>query len=256
MPAFTLLTLVAMSAAQPPAADQLAAKVIEIREVRVREVAPRDPDKFVMSGDKPGLSIKLQVTLPEGAVLTELAEPSSISAKDSSWADLTDIEPGFSGGKEFFGQMFSGDREKGEISIRLAPAARAANSFSLSLRADATIATGTENITLPVSEKWTNLDEAKFGTFKGKPGEFRVKTGDDFAVEFRPEDLQSVIAEVAVQGEPGSEPVAANTRMWGMGEVNYSFEGVPANPTGLIVTVRTGVRKLPLVVELEDQALP
>jgi hypothetical protein len=44
--------------------------------------------------------------------------------------------------------------------------------------------------------------------------------------------------------------------MWGMGEVNYSFEGVPANPTGLIVTVRTGVRKLPLVVELKDQALP
>ena len=256
MPAFTLLTLVAMSAAQPPAADQLAAKVIEIREVRVREVAPRDPNAFVMSGDKPGLSIKVQAVLPDGAALPELAEPSSVSAKDSAGTDLADIEPGFSGDKDFFGQMFSGDREKGEISIRLAPAARTASSFSLSLRADATIATGTENITLPVSEQWAKLDGAKFGTFKGKPGEYRVKTGDDFAVEFRPEDLQSVIAEVALQGEAGADPRTAHGRAGGVGDGEYSFDGAPAKPSGLIVTVRTGVRKLPLVIELKDQALP
>lgn len=256
MPIITFLTCVAISAVPPPAADQLAAKVIEIREVRVREVAPRDTDSFVMSGDKPALSIKLQVALPDGAALTELAEPSSITVTDSSGADLTDFEPGFPGGKEFFGQMFSGDREKGEISIRLAPAARAASSFSLSLRADATIATGTENITLPASENWTRLDRDKFGTFNGTAGEYRVTTDDDFAVEFRPEDLQSVIAEVTLQGEPGSEPVTANSRMWGMGEVNYGFDRAPAKPSGLVVTVRTGVRRLPLVVDIRNEALP
>lgn len=255
MPTLALLAIVAVSAAQPPA-DQLAAKIVEIREVRVRDVTPRDPDAFVMSGDKPALTIKLQVALPNDAALTELVEPKGVVAKDSTGTDLADIEPGFNGEKEYFGSMFSGDREKGEVTIRLAPAARAAATFSLNFKAEATIATGTEDVHLPVSNQWARLDAAKFGSFSGKPGEYRVKTGDEFAVEFRPEELQSVIAEVGLLSEPGAEPITANGRMWGMGEINYSFDGAPAKPSGIVVTIRTGVRKLPLVLELKDQPLP
>lgn len=225
--------------------------IAKLSETRIAEMAPAKKSELSFMDDKPVLKVALTVSLPEGASLISVAEPTSIKAKDDTGKDLTDIDARFGGEKQFWLMSFSDDLEQGKVTLQLLPSARQAKTMSLSLTAEANVATGTSDVELAREQNWTKLDQAIFG----EDAQYRVSRakGKPY-LDIKPEEVRERIETVAFVGD--ADPIASDSTTWRSGVATFGFpEGVTDDMT-LAVRARTGFQKNELKIEAKDVQLP
>lgn len=232
----------------PPGA--INARPVHLKDLRIANLQPSDSQSQSMF-DKPGLVVTLELALPKGKRLIEVEQPTQIAATDSVGTDLTTIPAGFGGDRDFWEMGFGSDLAQGRVKLALASPRRDAATFSVGATATAAVFSGTEQVTLARTGEWTKLDPAKFGV----SGQYRVGTSrGELSVEFKPQTVRDAIESLAfVEGEATFD---SNGCMWGMGSATYSFSSDAPASARLVATVRVGLEKLPVRIEIKDQPLP
>lgn len=232
----------------------------EIRELRhVVLIAPDDDNGFVFSGDRPGLRLELDLQLPEGRTLIDIEQPERIEATDSTGQSLTYIEPGFGGVREHIevSQSFNFDKEAPDhkVFLHLTPAARRAETFSVSATAQATTYAGLRDLSVDLKTTWTNLDPADFG---GLPARVRLKKafGDDYGVELSPARAARYIDsfDLGVEGNAISSSGHVSDDRTIVYFLDDSVD--PDEPVTMRIKLRTGVETIPVEIHFKDQRLP
>jgi len=244
--------LLAVTAQTPPAATPASLTLKSIRENRVLQVVKAADDAMVMMGDTPGLLLTFGITLPEGRRLLELQQPEKVIAKDSAGTDLSQIEEGFSGEREYVDDVTTwNDEGVTEITMRLASSARAATTFDVTADFTANLYTGTTVVKASPTVEWIDLDAAQFG---GKVQIRLSQDNDSFGIEFKPDSVKELIEKLEV--------VSGDTTTEGNGwfsdgrTVTFMIDAKPEGSVTAHITVRTGVETIPLKIELKGQALP
>lgn len=235
--------------------DAPAMKLTRIVETRALDVVKRGADDvmFTMSSDQPGLALTFAVRLPSGMKLMAVHQPKSVVATDSEGTDLSNVEPGFNDEIEFVDveHDFKDDDDVTEITLQLAPAARKASTFNAATAFEATVFTGVKPLSIDAGAEWTALPvEMTQGDAKA-----RIRATDD-GIAIEPASLEAAIEKIELQTGP-NEQVDSNGWFADGTTITYMFDELPKQkPVKLMLTVRTGVRKVPLTIDVKDQPLP
>lgn len=247
------LFAVAAGLAMLSAADDVTLSITKITETRVAEVTPAKKSEFAFMDDKPVMKVAMQVSLPEGTALINMGEPTSIEAKDDTGKDLTNIDKSFGGEKQFWMMSFGDDMKEGKVTLQLLPSAREAKTMSLSMRAQASVATGTKDFELARGKNWAKLDEETFG----EGAEYRVsRAKGKVYVDVKPEEFRERIEVVAFVSEASGEPIASDSTMWSEEMVTYGFPEDIKDDMALAVRARTGFETREVKIEAKGLKLP
>jgi len=224
-----------------------------IRENRTLQVVKPTDDAMMMMGDTPGLLLTFGIALPEGRKLLDLQQPRKVTAKDSTGTDLSAIEPGFSGDREYVDDVASWkDEGVSEITLRLASSARAATTFDVNAEFTASVFTGTKVLKASPTAEWSDLDPAMFG---GRKVQVRInQENDSFGVEFKPDSTKDLIEKLELVS--GDSTIEGNGWFSDGRSVTFMVDAKPEGPVTANITVRTGVETIPLRIDLKAQALP
>jgi hypothetical protein len=216
--------------------------------------------RFRMSSmNKPGLRVTLQATPPAGLRVLEVEQPSNLKATDSSGADISQIEEGFGGKREYlklegFGSPFDDDKmnEPQEIVLSLGESARKADKFSATGTGKALIGGKPRSVTIEPAKEWTKLDIPEFA---GIDSRYRVKSGDgETSIEFKSDAVEPRIHEmIVVRGEQRNE---ANGWSSMNGVLQYTINAALDKGAKIEMQVFTDVREVAIKIELKDVALP
>ena len=207
----------------------------------------------MMVGDTPGLLLTFGIALPEGRRLLDLQQPKKVAAKDSAGTDLSDIEQGFSGEREYVRDVASWkDESVSEITLRLASSARAATTFDVSAEFTAGVYTGIKVLKASPTTEWADLDPALFG---GRKVQVRINPDkESFGIEFKPDSAKDLIEKLDVVS--GGSTSESNGWFSDGQSVTFMIDATPAGAVTANITVRTGVETIPLKIDLKGQALP
>jgi hypothetical protein len=242
----------AAPAPQAPASASLTLK--RIAEIRALEVArpAQDDNMFTTSSDEPALQLTFALNLPKGLKLMSLTQPAQVTATDSAGTDLSKIEPAFSGDVEYLEaeHHFGDEDQPHEITMTLAPSARAATTFSVNATFNVLIYAGTQPLEIALGKEWTSLDAKVLG----KEG-VQARVTDD-GLEIKPADANTHFE--AVQLPTGaSEVIEANGWFSDSQTLTYMMSDLPKErPLKVRFVVRTGVQTIPLSIDVKQQALP
>lgn len=239
--------------AASPASAPVRLTLTSIRDQRLSAGSKASTSPF--PSDRAGLRLSLQATLPDGLRLAEIRQPTSITASDSTSADLTAIEPNFQGEVEHFDPLSMGSLDQGQFTALLAQPQRSATRFSVSAQAQADVFAELVETDLPLATAWTPLDANLFGP----DASYRVaRSKDRLQVEIKPEAVRARIQSLSVLARDQAGIEAQGT-MWGGGNVTFIFDQakIAGQPiSGLRASVRSGFQTLPLTIELRDVELP
>jgi hypothetical protein len=233
-----------------------------IKEIRETKLEP--PKKGGMmsfsssSSDKPGLRVTLSVDLPSGSKLLDVTQPKTITAKDSSGTDLTQIEKNFHDEREYlqkdeFGS-FDDDDKKGpaKLTLTLGQPAREAKTFSASCEASAVLGGPVKPITIAPAKDWTAFDSPDLA---GLGSKYRLTSeGGQTTLEFQNDKPKSMIENVTVAN--GSETTKSSGWMSMNGSLSYTISAALTKDSKVQLNVHTGVRTVPIKIDLKDVKLP
>ena len=228
------------------------ARVMEIRAASIGKNQNED-DAFMMSSETPGLVLTFSLRLPSGVKVMEVHQPTKVVAADSEGTDLAKVEPRFGDEIEYVDleHDFKDDDDTSEITLHLAPAARKAMTFDAATAFEIMVYTGVKSVPLEVGKEWSPLPAGAVP--EGTNARIRL-TEDGFAIE--PASLESTIDKLEVRTGP-NEVVDSNGWFSDGSVITYMFDDVPAQgPVKATITVRTGMKAVPLTVELKGQPLP
>lgn len=230
-------------------------KLSRIVETRALDVIKPEGDNamFTMSSDKPGLQLTFALHLPSGVKVMDVHQPTEVSATDSEGTDLTKIEPGFGDELEYIDleHDFKEDDEVSEITLHLLPAARKASTFGAVAAFEAIVYTGVMPVKIDIGAEWSPLPAE---IAQSNPKARIHATDEGIAVE--PALLEASIEKVELQTGP-NEVVESNGWFADGTTITYMFDDMPKQrPAKLTLTVRTGVKTVPLMIEVKNQPLP
>ncbi len=226
-------------------------RVVETRWMDIAK--PAEDGMFIMSSEKPSLTLTFSLRLPAGAKLMDVEQPTKVVAIDSAGTDLSKIEAGFRDEREYVDQVydFDDDDDLSDLTLQLTPSSRAAQTFSVQTTFNASMFTGSRPVQIQASENWTSLevDAADFS----KPVRFRA---DEDGLTFQPSDIQKLIERIDLHLD-GNETSSANGWFSDGTSITYMLDQVPeARPLKFTVMLRTGVKVVPLTIDVKDQPLP
>lgn len=237
------------------AADDPALTLTRITEIRAKDVeAPKEgADMMFMPSDEPGLTLKFNLKLPAGARVMSLQQPAKVVAADSAGTDLSKIEPGFRDELEYVDleHDFKDDDDVSQIMLKLAPSSRKAETFDVLAEFAATVFTGSKPLPLALTGDWQNLP-ADAADLKAPA---RIRATDD-GVAIEPASIEAWLEKIELQ--TGDKEVVESNGWFSDGStINYMFDGLPKErPLKATLTLRTGVKTVPLTIDLKKQALP
>lgn len=226
-------------------------RIVETRSLDITK--PGENDMFMMSSDQPALTLTFSLRLPAGTQLMDIEQPADVVATDSSGADLSKIEPGFRDEREYIEQVydFEDDDDLCDLTLQLTPSSRAAQTFSVQTTFNASIFTGSKPVQIQAGPNWTPL-EVEAADF-ARPVRFRV---DDGGLTLEPSDIQKRIERIDVHVN-GNEVSTGNGWFSDGTSITYMFDELPdARPLTFTIVLRTGVRTIPLTLNVKDQPLP
>lgn len=238
------------------ARDDAVLTLTKLAETRVAQVVKPAGEEgvFEMSSDEPSLSLTFSLALPQGCRVMSVEQPPAVTAVDSAGTDLSKIKPGFSDELEYVDleHDFKDDDDVCEITFKLLPTARSAATFSARASFNAVVYTGSKPVAVEGKAEWTTLtDESVAGL--GKPVRFRAK---DDGLEFEPSEVEDRIEEISIQTGP-NEVVESNGWFSDGSTITYLFDEMPAaRPLKATITLRTGVKTIPLIIDVKNQPLP
>ena len=241
--------------------DKLKLQLTDLREVRelIIQKPADDDNNFGMMQDEPGLFLTFRFETADGLQVLEIRQPNTVEATDSQGNDLTDIEEGFSGEKEYVEVGMTFDNEPPtEMTFHLSTTARAAESFSLKANLEATIFASTEERTFQVNQDWIDVDAGILGNdaARMKFGKSSGMFGESIGLTIRSGTAKDVIQDVVVTID-GKEHESSMS-VWSDDEITYAFDEEIAEDAAaeLTLTVRTELQIVPIIVEIKDQELP
>ena len=238
------LTVGGSSTPQP-----LTPTLLTIKEHRVAELVAPSEDTMTFPGDSPGLRLTFRVPVPGGAKLLDLAEPTAVVATDAAGTNLAEVEPGFNGEPDYVEMVQVWEGTPTDFTFTLAPAARTAKTFSLDATIDAIVYEGTVTRTAKIGSDWTAIDGF------ASPVRARVKkSGTSFGVEMQPGKVKGQIESIALIA--GGAEGDSSWSMWDDSTINYQFDSLSGEPDSVRLSIRQGLRTLPLRIHLADQPLP
>lgn len=230
-------------------------KLSRIAETRAADLVKPEGDDamFTMASDKPGLYLTFALHLPAGVRVMDVHQPEKVIATDSEGTDLSKIEPGFGGELEYIDleHDFKENDEFSEITLHLLPAVRKAMTFDANATFEAIVFTGVTPAKIDVGAEWSPLP-AEIAQSNPKA---RIHATDN-GIAIEPASLEASIEKIEIQSGP-NEVVESNGWFADGTTITYMFDDMPKErPAKLTLSVRTGVKTVPLVIELKGQPLP
>jgi len=246
---------VLIGAASRTPADEPVLALMRVVETRTSDVSVPDAgeDMMFMSSQQPGLRLLFSLKLPKGVHVMSLQQPAKVVATDSAGTDLSKIEPGFRDELEYVDleHDFKDDDDLNQITLQLATSARKAETFDVSAPFTATVFTGTKPVPVTLTGEWIPLP-ADIADIKDK---MRIKAADD-GIAIEPSSLETWLEKIEIQ-IADDQVVESNGWFSDGATITYMFDELPKErPLKATVTVRTGVKTLPLTIDLKKQALP
>ncbi len=235
----------------PRSAGAVALRLTEVKEVRLTSLAPEAEGAAFF--DRPGLTLTFGLSLPKGATLIELQEPTSIRAVDSTGADLSLIEPGFSGERDYIDVIHQWEGEAKEATLTLALPQRAATTVSLQAQLSATICAGTMSVDLPAASTPTPV-KASVPGFPGAKLHLEHKPGAQPQIIITPGTVKPWIENIALIA--GGVEQDSGSAMWSDHRLVYYFEAAPAAGATVRLTIRRDLRDVPVTLDLTSVPLP
>jgi hypothetical protein len=222
-------------------------QLTQVREVRQARLSGESP-----SFDRPGLTLTFGLDLPAGAQLVELREPESLRAVDSTGLDLTDVELGFSGKREYLDVVHAWEGEPKEATLTLALPRRRAATVSVEAEIEAVVCSGTEIVEVAAGSSPGALRTDVAGFPEAKIHVERK--GGQLQVVVSPGTVKGWIEDVAVVA--GGAAHESNSAMWSDQQLVYFVEA-PAEAAEMVrLTVRRELRAIPVRLELAGVVLP
>lgn len=240
--------LIAAALGPAPGAEPLPLKLQSVRETRELDVRPEEERPAFGNA---GLVVTFEAGLPKGSDVLSIAQPTNVEAKDSTGGDLTSIRPGVFDEREYL-KIEDWFDEASMLQVMLAPSSRKAESFSVSLRAEATIYSGVEGHDVNPVEEWTAFTHPALAAAKA---EYRYRKPEEAggALQVRPAAAREFIESI-VPATEDAEPAGYSVSYY---DEMASFDVAPLEPgQKLRIFVRKDIRKVPIVIDLKDQKLP
>jgi hypothetical protein len=232
--------------AGPPAALVLT----RIDELRRSDMTAAQANSFDLN--KPGLVLTFGIRLPEDRRVVEAQEPARMRAVDSTGHDLTQIEANMFGRREHLELVRVWGEPPTTLKLTLAVPDRQATSFELSTTIDIVTDTGSLDAVVDVGTDWTKLDPELFA---GQSVVARLRQGRrDLELDLKPGTVRAMIEKAEIIG-PG-EPLVSYSTGWSDLGLTYSFQGKREPGMKTKLTLRTGLRTMPVTIELDEQPLP
>lgn len=256
--------LIGAQQAKPPADADPVLTLKRVVEVRASDIAaPADDSGMMfMPADEPGLTLTFTLRLPRGVKLMSVQQPAGVVAADSTGADLSKIEAGFSDELEYIDveSDFEEDDDVCDLTMRLTPSARKAETFDAAATFMATVFSGIKPVGLSIGEEWSDLPtELNVADFDGPdadaPPKMRIRATDE-GIAIEPADFEDRLEKIEIRVD--EEEVLESNGWFSDGTtITYMFDGLPKErPLKATLTVRTGVRTVPLTVDVKKQPLP
>jgi hypothetical protein len=255
-PLLLLVVAPAEPSAEPLAIDpETTLTLTRVVETRAADlVAAKEDDMlFSMPSDQPGLFLQFSLQLPAGTKVMHVQQPKVVTARDSNGTDLSKIKPGFGDELEYveLEHDFKDEDDVSDITLQLACSARAASTFDVSATFEATIFTGSKPLPLEIGAEWLALPPD--ATQPGKPP--RVRATEE-GLLFEPAEIEAWIEKIDIQTGP-NEVIESNGWFSDGSTITYSFTDLPpVRPLKATLTLRTGVKTIPLTIAVKAQALP
>lgn len=239
--------------AAPAPKEAIATKLIMVRELRALDMRPSTDDGMVMqSGDGPGMHLTFSLALPEGAKVSEIAQPKRLVATDDKGTDLSKIEPGFDDKVEWLSveQWFDNPPT---LEVKLTSSVRTAETFAVSFDTEMTTYSGVERVDLELIRKWTPFTHPSLAAVKA---EYRVTSRGNF--EVRPGAARELIEGVIALNDENKDTTDSPGHSVSYDDkvAEFSVDPAPEEGQKLRVWVRADVKTVPVHVELKDQKLP
>jgi hypothetical protein len=245
----SVATLLAGAPRPADSPKSLGLRLEQIKEVRRLDVKPRAKDAMHVMFDEPGLTLKFGVSLPTGKQLIRLEQPTSVQAVDSEGQDLAKITKDVFGNRKYAELIREWDKPPHALEFKLAPLKRSAATFTVKTQFEAVTCRETAPMMIDVTAKPTVVPDL----LPGEEIKVRADTGGgSLGLKFTPGSVRDVIEKVELKR--GDQFVSNQGSMWNDDEVTYLF---PAGEVGAVrLTVRRGLERVPVAIDLRDQKLP
>lgn len=253
---FALSTIVTVaSCSYGGAAEQTALPSLDLRrivETRWSDIGDGVADEMTLSSEPPGLRLLFALRLPVGVRLMSVDQPRNVRATDSIGTDLARPDPEMPAETEFISVEPDFDEfdQHSEVMLRLGLPARSALTIDANASFEATVFSGTREIQLELGSEWKALTGEEHG-LQGA----RVRMTDD-GLELQPADAEDWIEAIETRTLNG-EIVQSNGWFSDGETLTYMLDGLPEDrPLTAMFRVRTGVTRLPLLINVSRLALP
>lgn len=214
-----------------------------------------EDDEFGFDFNRPGLLLTYDLAIAEGLTVYAVEQPKSVEARDNTGADLSAIEEGFRGDREYVELKQSWDEPPTGFTFRLLPSTRGSLTFNLTTTFHLIVFGAIEQLDVQPKRNWQDIDATHFA-----PERVQARmTADGFGGEtaqfsLRPGSARDVIE--AVYLIDGDEEVKSMSVMWSSDSAHFGFDHPYREGQQVRIMIRTDVQSLPIALNLSEQALP
>lgn len=214
-----------------------------------------EEDEFGFDFNRPGLLLTYDLAIAEELTVYAVEQPKSVEARDSTGADLSRIEEGFRGEREYVELKQNWDEPPTGFTFRLLPSTRGALTFDLNTTFHLIVFEGIEQLDVQPQRNWEDIDATHFASEKVQ-AKLAVSGfgGETAQFSLRPGSVRDVIETVYLVD--GDEEVKSMSVMWSSDSAHYGFDHPYREGQRIRVTIRTDVYSLPITLNLSEHSLP
>ncbi len=244
-------TITGAQAKAAPPSKAVKAQLVKVQDTRkVMLVTSKKDSGFDFN--KAGLELTFGLTVPDGKTLLRPEQPSNIKANDSTGKDLTAVEKGFTGRKEYIEMVQNWGKPPDTFTVTLAPPARSATRFNLTADIELWAFDDIKETSFTPAKSETPLDASLFGLDKVTAK--LTESNNAFHIVITPGTVKHSIDKIELT--KGSTNITSLGTMWNEASITYSFEGKFSDEMQAKLKVRQGMAKLPCNIDLTDIKLP
>lgn len=225
-----------------------------ITDHRFNEMAGEDSDNF--GSNRLGLTLTYDLNLPEGLRFASFdAKNIKVGATDSAGTDLTAVTEDVFGHRRFVSPVQTWSEQGAQtdgFKLQLASPARIATSFSLTAVIPTQVFNSTEDISFRAATEPSSVPTAALG--EGYTVTLAPQKGGQTKLTITPGTAKDMIETISLVS--GRTTVKSNGSMWNDLSLTYFFDAKVKGNALVQVTVRRGLRTIPLMINLQDTPLP
>lgn len=248
--------LAASSGAAPGSAPAPSVRptLTKITDHRINDLAAEDSNN--LGFNRTGLTLTYDLNLPEGLRFASFDTKNiGVGATDSAGTNLTAVTEDVFGHQQFVSPVQTWS-EQGAITkgfeLQLASPARIATSFSITAVIPTQVFNSTEDISFRAAKEPTSIPSSAFGA--GYTVTLSPQKAGQTNLTITPGTARDMIETISLV--TGRKTVESGGSMWNDQSLTYFFDARVRGHATVQVTVRRGLRTIPLTINLQDTPLP